>query len=88
MRDNKFLPMEVLAIVCGFANIYFETVTLVDMMEHDVFRISESGELKGPSTSTVRLRDSSYSCQFLMYFKYPLMVHKSLSMKVLVCGFD
>jgi hypothetical protein len=47
--------MEVLAIVCGFANIYFERVTLVDMMEHDVFRISESGELKGPSTSTVRL---------------------------------
>jgi hypothetical protein len=23
-----------------------------------------------------------------MYFKYPVMVHKSLSMKVLVCEFD
>jgi hypothetical protein len=25
---------------------------------------------------------------FLMYFKYPVMVHKSISMKVLVCEFD
>lgn len=58
------------------------------MTEHDVFRISESGELKGPSTSTVRLWAFPKAVNFLMYFNYPVMVHKSLSMKVLVCGFD